>query len=318
MNHFPPSTTALRAFLAVAAEGSTARAADKIHLSQSAVSKQIQALEAQLGTVLFERGPRGVKLTEAGEVYRPYAESALEQLARGRRRLDERKERRRPIRLHMLAIVGERWLIERFPDFSAAHPEIDIQFTNYVSETEAEEPDLDIRHGTGQWPGREAHFLFGRKVVLVAAPGFLERSGFSGAADIQRLSYLQHFQMPMFWAEFTEAHDLRGAVPAYTMRYGYLSVVIRAAMSGLGLALVPRCFVQEELQSGALVNPLGLAFESALGFWLTLPEGRESSPELTVFADWIKQEAALFSADPADVAGLPHSDPAACREQACG
>ncbi|PPD15534.1 MAG: LysR family transcriptional regulator [Methylobacterium sp.] len=298
MSHFPPSTTALRAFLAVAAEGSTARAAEKLHLSQSAVSKKIQALEVLLEATLFERGPRGVKLTEAGELYRPYAESALEQLARGRRRLEERKDRRPPIRLHMLAIVGERWLIERFPAFSAEHPDIDIQFTNYVSETEAEEPDLDIRHGTGHWPGRQAYLLFGRKVVLVAAPHLLERSGgLTSVADIQRMSYLQHFQMPTYWAEFTEAHGLRGAVPAHTVRYGYLSVVIRAAMSGLGLALVAKCFVRDELESGALVNPLELSVDSALGFWLTMPEGREHSAELRVFADWVRREAALFSSE---------------------
>jgi LysR family glycine cleavage system transcriptional activator len=298
MSQNPPSTMALRAFLAVAAEGSTLRAGERLHLTQSAVSKQIQALEQLLDAPLFERNQRGLKLTEAGELYRPYAESALEQLARGRRRLDERKDRRLPIRLHMLAIVGERWLIERFPQFSAMHPDIDIQFTNYVSETEAEEPDLDIRHGIGPWPGRNCSPLFGQKILLVAAPSFVERmGGFSAPADVQKLSYLQHFQMPTYWAEFTEAHGLRGALPAHTMRYGYQSVVTRAAISGLGFALVPACFVREELASGALVNPLGLGFDSALRFWLTLPEAADERPEVMVFADWIRAEAGLFSSD---------------------
>lgn len=298
MTSNPPSTMALRAFLATASEGSTLRAGEKLHLTQSAVSKQIQALEHLLATPLFERTQRGLKLTEAGEVYRPYAESALEQLARGKRRLEERRERRRPIRLHMLAIVGERWLIERFPLFNAAHPEIDIQFTNYISETETEEPDLDIRHGVGPWPGRVCTPLFGQRILLVAAPAFLERmGGLTSAADMQKMSYLQHFQMPTYWAEFTEAHGLRGALPAHTMRYGYQSVVIRAAMSGLGVALVPACFVREELASGALLNPLGLGFESALRFWLTVPEDQDLRPEVATFADWIRAEAALFSTE---------------------
>lgn len=298
MQNFPPSTTALRAFLAVAEEGSTLRAGERLHLTQSAVSKQILALENLLGTTLFERGQRGLKLTEAGEVYRPYAESALEQLARGRRRLEEARARRKPIRLHMLAIVGERWLIERFPLFSAAHPDIDIQFTNYVSETEAEEPDLDIRQGIGPWPGRICTPLFGQKIVLVAAPAFLEKlGGLNQPADVQKMSYLQHFQMPAYWAEFTEAHGLRGALPAHTMRYGYQSVVIRAAISGLGVALMPACFVRGELARGELVNPLDLGFESAHRFWLTLPEDASSRPELLTFAEWIRAEAALFSTD---------------------
>ncbi|MGL5448638.1 MAG: LysR family transcriptional regulator [Rhabdaerophilum sp.] len=298
MNQNPPSTMALRAFLAVANEGSTLRASEKLHLTQSAVSKQIQALEQLLAIALFERTQRGLKLTEAGELYRPYAESALEQLARGRRRLDEQRNQRQPIRLHMLAIVGERWLIERFPLFNAEHPDIDIQFTNFVSETVAEEPDLDIRHGVGPWPGRICTPLFGQKILLVAAPAFIESmGGLNSPADVQKMSYLQHFQMPAYWAEFTEAHGLRGALPAHTMRYGYLSVVIRAAISRLGVALVPACFVREELASGALVNPLGLGFESALRFWLTLPEQAAERREVMVFADWIRAEAALFSTE---------------------
>ena len=75
-----PSVPAVRAFLAVARLGSTARAAEAVHLTQSAVSKQVRTLEAQLGVTLLERGPQGAKLTEAGAIYRPYAEAALEQL----------------------------------------------------------------------------------------------------------------------------------------------------------------------------------------------------------------------------------------------
>lgn len=296
MSDFTPSTTALRVFLAVANEGSTLKASEKLHLTQSAVSKQIQALETLLDVELFQRGPRGLTLTEAGEIYRPYAEGAMAQLQRGRLRLSERQRRTLPVRLHMLAIVGERWLIERFPAFSAAHPEIDIQFTNYVSETEAEEPDLDIRHGSGQWPGRQSSYLFGKRCLLVAAPALLETvNGWSGVADIQRMTYLQHFQMPAYWAEFTEAHGLRGAVPTHTTRYGYVSLVLRAAVAGLGVALVPACFVRLELERGELVNPGGLEFESAFGFWLTRKEGAALRPEVELFARWIGEEARQFA-----------------------
>lgn len=290
-----PSTTALRAFLAVARWGSTAQAAREVNLTQSAVSKQIQTLEEHLGTTLFERSPTGLKPTDAGALYRPYAEAAIEQIERGARRLAERAALSRPIRLHMLAIVGERWLMERFPHFAEAHPGIDVQFTNFVSEVDIEEADLDIVHGVGPWPGRDSHYLFGREVALVAAPSLLERmGGFARPADIQTMTLLQHFQMPAYWAEFTEAHGLRGAVPAHTVRYGYYSVIIRAAVAGLGLALTPRCFVTEELASGALVNPLGLGFESAAGCWLTVnPQSRQSADRDALLA-WLKAEARDF------------------------
>jgi LysR family glycine cleavage system transcriptional activator len=294
-NRLPPSSAALRAYVTVAKLGSTARAAEAVNLTQSAVSKQVQALEQHLGVSLFERSPRGLRLTEAGAIYRVYAEAALEQMERGAMRLAERAALGRPIRLHMIAIAGERWLMERFPVFAKAHPGIDVQFTNYVSESETEEPDLEICHGAPPWPGKDAHYLFGREVALVAAPELVARmGGFRTAADIQKMTLLQHFQMPTFWAELTEAHGLRGAVPAHTVRYGYYSLIIRAAAAGLGVALAPRSYVAEELASGALINPLGLGFTSATGCWLTLPRDQPRRPGLDTLVAWLLDEAEQF------------------------
>ncbi|MGL4635335.1 MAG: LysR substrate-binding domain-containing protein [Beijerinckiaceae bacterium] len=290
-----PSTASLRVFAAVAQSGSTTRAASVVNLTQSAVSKQVQLLEECIGAALFERTPQGLLLTEAGELYRPYAEAALEQLVRGNRRLMERRNLVEPIRLHMLAIVGERWLMQRFPSFAGSHPDIDIQFTNYLSENESEEPDIRIAYGHGDWAGRRADYLFGRDIVLVAAPKLVESNkGRITKEDVQAMTLLQHFQVPAYWAEFTEAHDLRGTVPARTVRYGYLSVIIGAAVAGLGLALVPRCFVSQELQSGALINPDGMCFRSASGYYALTAREQDRSPQKATFMAWLMAEAAAF------------------------
>jgi LysR family transcriptional regulator, glycine cleavage system transcriptional activator len=291
----PPATQSLRTFLAVARAGSTSKAARIVHLTQSAVSKQVQTLEESLCVKLFEREPQGLRLTEAGAIYLPYAEAALEQLARGAQRLAERTDRPRPLRLHMPAIVAERWLMPLFPAFSAEHPQIDVQFTHYVSERDSEEPDIDIIHGAGPWHGREAAYLFGRDIALVASPGLLDRmGGFSGPADIQGMTLLQHFQMPSLWAEFTEAHGLRGAVPAHTIRYGYLSVVIRAAALGLGVALLPRCFVMPEIRSGELVNPLALGHRSASSYVMKQRQGANFAQSLQLLTNWLLDMALSF------------------------
>lgn len=300
-----PPIQSLRTFIAIAKAGSTARAASIVNLTQSAVSKQLQGLEVSLRVKLFDRQPQGLRLTEAGAIYLPYAEAALEQLARGARRLAERSDKPRPLRLHMPAIVAERWLIPIFPAFAALHPGIDVQFTHYVSERESEAPDLDIIHGPAPEPdlpvGSEAgdgsvpaSYLFGRDIALVMAPALIDRmGGFTSPDDIHRTTLLQHFQMPAFWAEFTEAHGLRGAVPAHTIRYGYLSVVIRAATMGLGVALVPRCFVGDELASGELVNPLALGHSSAAAYHIARAPA-EPSPSLAVLKDWLVAAARRF------------------------
>jgi LysR family transcriptional regulator, glycine cleavage system transcriptional activator len=294
-----PSTTALRVFAAVAKDGAASRAARRLNLTQSAVSKQLLGLEAQVGATLFERGSSGLRLTEAGRVLLPYAEAALEQMARGLMRVAERAGAIQPIRLHMVPIVGERWLIDRFPAFAAAHPDIDVQFTSYVDETSAETPDLAIRNGTGGWRDGASSYLFGRRVMLVASPELIARSGgLAAPADIQRLTYLQHFQMPAYWAEMTEALELRGALPLRTVRYGYFSVIIKAAVAGLGAALVPACLVREELEAGQLVDPLGVAFDSAAAFWLTVTGARPAPPGLDLFVGWLTSGAAAFDAAP--------------------
>ena len=286
----------LKVFLEAARLGSTTQASGAVRLSQSAVSKQIKLLEDVLGVTLFDRTPQGLTLTEQGMIFRPYAESALEQIARGRRRLAERAGQRHPVRLHMLAIVGERWLMARFPAFNADHPDIDVQFTHYVSEHETEEPDLDIRHGDGRWPDQTARYLFGREMTIAASPGLLDRFGGTlVAADVQRLTLLQHFQMSTYWAEFTESHGLRGAVPAHTIRYGYMSVIVKAAVAGLGVALMPRCFIREELASGDLSEVAPLRFESATGYWLTRPSVSAHRPEVDALETWLVAEAAAFN-----------------------
>jgi LysR family transcriptional regulator, glycine cleavage system transcriptional activator len=291
-----PSTASLRVFASVARLGSTTRAADDVHLTQSAVSKQVQLLEDNLGCALFERTPQGLLLTEAGELYRPYAEAALEQLARGTRRLSERSGIQRPVRLHMLAIVGERWLMQRFPDFTVTHPEIDVQFTHYFSENESEEPDIDIRHGEGRWPGFSAQYLFGREMAFVCSPHFLDRHGPDLTPhDVQKLTLLQHFQMPTYWAEFTEVHGMRGAVPAHTIRYGYMSVIVKAAMAGLGFALVPRCFLGDELSNRTLIELPDLRFSSVSGYWLARRDHHGHRPDVARLADWLMNEAAVFN-----------------------
>jgi LysR family transcriptional regulator, glycine cleavage system transcriptional activator len=288
-----PSLTALKVVLAIAERGSTTGAGELLHLSQSAVSKQLHAAELALGVRLFKRGARGMVPTAALLTYLPYAREALERLTLGAQRLADAAARRQPIRLHIPAIVGERWLLDRFSAFANRHPQLDIQFTNYVSANAAETPDLAISYGSADAaPG--SRYLFGRQIVLVAAPGYLRRiGGLAKPAEIERATFLQHFQMTGVWAEFTERHGIRGAVPAATVRFGFASLVIRAATMGQGMALLPRCFVGAELHSGALVNPAGLDVASGSAYYLSRP--RDGAPRGTEsFFRWLASEALSF------------------------
>jgi DNA-binding transcriptional LysR family regulator len=291
VHRLPSSTASLRVLLAVAEHGTASRAAKAVNLTQSAVSKHLRALEETMGAVFFTRGSRGFVPTEAGRIYIKHARSALAELESASVRISTLKASPWSVRLHVLPIIGDRWLVPRFSRFAELHPEIDVQFTSFVTADTTEAADGTFRFGEGHWPGQRADYLFGRDVALVGAAALLSRAGgLETARDVCRYTVLDHFQTPLRWSEFAVAHGLDDFKPAHTIRFGFYSLVIRAAISGQGLALVPRRLVQDELASGRLVNPAGLGFKSRNAYWFTVPDDRPARPGLEVFHRWLLAE----------------------------
>ncbi|MBB4042094.1 DNA-binding transcriptional LysR family regulator [Microvirga flocculans] len=277
--------------LAIAEHGTASGAAEAVNLTQSAVSKHLRALEETLGAALFTRGNRGLTQTEAGRIYIRHARLALAELESAGAQISALKESPWSVRLHVLPIVGDRWLVPRFSRFTELHPGIDVQFTSFVTADTTEATDGIFRFGEGYWPGYRADYLFGRNVALVGAPSLLSRlGGIQTAQDVRRYTVLDHFQTPLRWSEFAAAHGLDDLTPFRTVRFGFYSLVIRAAISGQGLALVPRRLVQEELETGRLLNPAGLGFKSRHAYWFTTPEDWPMRAGLQVFHRWLLAE----------------------------
>lgn len=292
-----PSTRGLRAFLAVLGTGSTVEAARGLNMTQSAVSKQIATLEAGLRTPLFTRSAGGLVPTEAARLYEPHARIAIETLVEGAERLEEGRSGPRPLLLRILPIIGERWLTDRFPDFEARFPELEVQFTNQLSGETARPADAEFRHGEGDWPDARSLYLFGRDHILVASPVLLRALDVKTVKDIARLTLLQHFQTPGLWEAFCAARGHTQLSPRRVVRYGFMSLVISAAVSGSGVALVPRVFVTQDLAAGRLVNLSNEAFESTHGYWLCLSNRPTPHPGLAAFTDWVLAEAAALAHD---------------------
>lgn len=296
IQRLPNSMTALRVLLSVAEHGTASGAAAAVNLTQSAVSKHLRGLEETLGISLFARSSRGLVPTEAGRVYVKHVRRALAELETGSAHLSALKASPWAVRLHVLPIIGDRWLVPRFSRFAELHPEIDVQFTTFVTADTAEAADGVFRFGEGEWLGHRGDYLFGRDVALVGAPSFVARlGGIETARDVRRYTVLDHFQTPLRWSEFAEAHGLDDFTPVHTTRFGFYSLVIRAAISGQGLALVPRRLVQEELETRRLVNPAGLGFKSRNAYWFTTPEDRAMRPGLEVFRRWLLEEVQVSS-----------------------
>lgn len=289
-----PSTASLRAFDAVARHGTCSAAATELYLTVGAVSKQLRALEDAVGVPLFVRASHGLLLNAAGRAYRDAVLPVLGQLAAATSRALTAHAGRRTLMLRVYPAIAERWLLPRFPAFAERHPDIDVQFTTYLSSDRREAAtDCALRFGDGVWAGCRADWLLGREVVLAASPALVARHGPPRApADVLDWPLLLHVEVPDAWKALKRTLRLRAPFTGRTVRYDYYSVLIRAAVSGLGLALIPRFMVADELQSGVLVNPLGLGYRSRAGYWLVYPVQQQGEPALESFRTWLMREAA--------------------------
>ena len=289
-----PSTTGLRVVAALAQHGTVSAAAEAVGLTQSAVSKQLKTLEGLAGLPLFDRTPHGLMPTPAGTIYieqSRIALGALEVAALRTAGLRAARWSRPMLRLHVLPILGDRWFMQRLALYAEQRPDLDLRFVTFAPRETFREVDVAFRFGEGRWPGWDADYFLGREVVVVGAPGYLAaRGGIAGAGDLGRCRLLVHKRTPLSWEEVFRAHGGDGS-GAEIATLGYYALVIRAAIAGQGLALVPRSLVVPELAAGTLVNPGGLGFESRNCYWLTMPSDRAPGPEARAFRAWALAEA---------------------------
>lgn len=287
-----PSMTALQVLLAVAERGSTSAAAEPVALSQSAVSKQLIGLEDLIGGPAFARTPNGMVPTELGAIYIEHARTAIKAMEDAALKVARLKPGPRVLRLQVPPIFGDRWLLPRFVQFMEAHPEMEVQFTTFVSKTQTEVPDGMVRFVVTPVDDEEGEYLFGHDIRLVSAPSYWEKLGEPTSIEAaSRGVMLEHPQTPFHWPYFAESDGKAGLEVRHTMRFGYYTMVIRAALAGQGMALIPHGLIVEDLAAGRLVNPAGLGYRSDYGYWFTRPRNLPTSQSMLLFRQWIQAEA---------------------------
>jgi LysR family glycine cleavage system transcriptional activator len=287
-----PSTTALQVLLAVAERGSTSAAADVTSLSQSAVSKQLLALENLIGSPAFIRTPRGMIPTEVGSIYIEHARMVLKAMEDAALRVARLKPGPRVLRLQVLPIFGDRWLLPRFAQFAEKHPDIEVQFTTFVSPTQSEAPDGIFHFLAEPQQAKGMHYLFGHEVLLVSAPSYWEKNGLPETiTDLARGEMLEHPQTPLHWRYFAESNGKAKLEVRHTTRFGYYTMVIRAALAGQGMALIPRGLMLDELAAGKLVNPGEFGYRSSYGYWFATPHDIKPNSSMESFRTWLMAQA---------------------------
>lgn len=289
---FLPSIASLRAIEALDRLGSASAVAQELSLTQSAVSRQLQALEQQMGLDLIHRDQKRLSLTPAAINFAAEGRSALSQIAQATLRL-QASPLTGSLNLAILPSFGMRWLMPRLPEFARLHPDITINMStrlnpfNFTSEAF----DAAIYFGIPNWPGTDHLLLKNEQVIPVCAPQLLANKIQKHPDELATLPLLHIQTRPRAWNEWLDQHGVTvsGQIPG-TM-YDQFATITQAALHGLGIALLPDYLVETELATGRLMPACGPATEAPGAYYLVWPQSRSRDPSLQLFRDWLATQA---------------------------
>lgn len=284
---FLPSTTALRALEALDRLGSATAAADELNLSQSAVSRQLQTLESQLGVEMILREGRRIWLTPEARDYATEVRGALQKISQASMKLTVNPAGG-SLDLAILPTFGMRWLVPRLADFARQHAEVTINLStrlkpfNFATETF----DAAIHFGQADWPGTQGMRLKSEAVIAVCAPQLRREYSPGAPKDLLRLPLLHIETRPEAWPEWFAAHGIEGVQVSGTI-YDQFSTITQAALHGLGVALLPDYLAEQDLATGRLVRAWGGPTQSPGAYHLVWPVEKSRDAALTKFRDWL-------------------------------
>jgi LysR family glycine cleavage system transcriptional activator len=297
MRNFPirlASLDLIRGFVAVGRRMSITLAAEDLFLTQSAVSRQIIALEEALGVRLLNRGYRSIRFTAEGERFFRVADSALQQLQDGVNALAAGRDRQ-PVTITATIGVSGLWIMPRLGGFQQRHPDIDVRVaaSNKVMDLRTQSADIAIRYCAPANAPPGSLRLFGEAVAPVADPSLGVRQLDAESLARQVLIEYDDSNRPWLqWADRLHSMGLSATKPKGVLRYNQYDQAIRAALEGQGIALGRIALIEPLLSQGGLVAVGSADADHARGYAYWLVQA-DSTPrdDVQVVLDWIKAEA---------------------------
>ncbi|MEH6438318.1 transcriptional regulator GcvA [Massilia sp. DD77] len=286
----PPLHT-LRAFEAIGRLRSFTLAAGELHLTHSAISHQMRALESSLQTSLIDRSRREIALTPQGQQFLAVVRPVLRQLTEIAETLRHAESRR--LRINVLPSFAARWLLPRLGDFFVRHPDIDVEVaaTQAVVDLNAAGAHLAIRYGDGQWPGTRCELLFDEALFPVASPAFIKRHRIRRLEDLKRVKLLRDDFHP--WDAFLAAASQDASQCQFGPVYRDSALTLQAAESGQGVALARSWLAADALKGGSLSRIGSLSLPAQSAYFLVHPRDARVSAEVSEFVAWLRAQAEL-------------------------
>ncbi|MGI9303686.1 MAG: transcriptional regulator GcvA [Gammaproteobacteria bacterium] len=274
-----PPFSAIRAFEAAARYESVRKASEELHVTPSAITHRVKALEAWLGGPLFRREGRRIRLTALGQEYFYPVHQALNELSDASHRIANRANERDVLTIATMDSFATLWLVPRLPRFRKTAPEIDVRITtaDRMIDFARENIDLAIRYGRNDWDGVRTFLLYEDEVFPVCSAEYLRSP--HALTDPPALGHhtLLHDAMQIDWRAWLHAArsaglDVADVDPKSGPYFDHSYLAIQAAISGEGVALASKPIVLDALADGRLVRPFefGIVPDRALLSGLSL------------------------------------------------
>ncbi|HEV7310033.1 LysR substrate-binding domain-containing protein [Ensifer sp.] len=281
--------SAVRAFEAAARHLSFTRAAEELGMTQAAVSYQIRLLEERIGTPLFVRLPREVRLTAAGLQLAPKVTEAIDLLGSAFSEIACKTEYH--LHISVLPTVVSSWLGQRLASFQTAHPNISIRvhMSTELIDFKRDAIDLAVRSGAGDWPGNDVFPLFPLDYVPVCTPSFLEKHQLKAPADVLRV---RRFGNASWWRRWMIETGVEPPASNGTeLIFDVQAMDVATTLADHGIAIAVSTFLMEELRSGRLIRPFDHVVRDGRAYWLVYPQSSRRQKKIQAFRDWVVAEA---------------------------
>lgn len=282
----------LRAFDVAARNLNLSAAAAEMNVTHAAVSRQVKQLEQRLGVKLFERLPRGLKLTAHGALLAEGTREAFDRLASALADVSVPAVRRK-LTISTFASLSARWLMPRVQAFSALFPDVDLQVmtSTRLVDFAREDVDVGIRFGNGRYPGLHVVPLFKPKEILVCSPSLLKRGpALKTFVDLKHHTLL-HDDSHRSWIRWLDAAGVKGVNPRRGIICGDRNSMLQAALEGQGVAIASEVFAEKDLAAGRLVKLFDKEVTAEFAIYAVCLLRRLNDPVVAQAIEWLEREA---------------------------
>ena len=291
-----PNLAALRAFEAAARHQNFSRAAEEVHVTHGAISHQVRALEEELGVQLFVRNGKRIAITAQGAQFAAMLRKSLNDIADAADALKQSSNQKR-LTVSTLPSFAARWLAPRLGKFIDRYPDIEVvlQSSGQLTDFAREQVDVGIRFGRGRYPGLSVEKLMGDYYYPVASPSYNGGNLPTSPHELGQFTLMRSYDDEQ-WTSWFEAAGVDLPEPTGGLMFQDLSMLVRQAAAGDGIALVRHVVAMQEIGYGELVRLFDVTVKSEYSYYFVCPPQALQKPQVLAFHAWLLAEVAQFKA----------------------